>query len=211
MKFTYDWFSGNIPNWKRWLAHLIGKPYVEILEIGCFEGKATVWLLQNVLTHGSSSITVVDTFDGGEDQKALGIDVKELETTFRANIAELTTPHDILYVDGNELVAHECHSEFNYRVHIIKSDSWNVRADVVGNRFDMVYVDGSHLATNALHDCLLAFHAAKQGGLIICDDYEWDVMPGLQAPKSGIDAFISVFADRISVEERGYQVLLRKL
>jgi hypothetical protein len=62
MTFLYDWFSNNIPLWSKVLRKFKGKPNLLFLEIGCFEGKATLWLLENILTHPTSKIVVVDTF-----------------------------------------------------------------------------------------------------------------------------------------------------
>ncbi|WP_162666955.1 class I SAM-dependent methyltransferase [Gemmata massiliana] len=61
--FTEDWFAYNVPVWARVLAPLVGKP-VRALEIGVFEGRSTVWLLENVLTHPDVSLTWTDTFGG---------------------------------------------------------------------------------------------------------------------------------------------------
>ncbi len=48
--FTKDWFSHNEWNFIKYLAHLIDTP-CRILEIGCYEGRATVWMLENIATH----------------------------------------------------------------------------------------------------------------------------------------------------------------
>ena len=48
--YTRDWFGNNVPVWTRLLAPLAGRPGARALEIGCFEGRATCWLLGNVLT-----------------------------------------------------------------------------------------------------------------------------------------------------------------
>jgi SAM-dependent methyltransferase len=60
--FTADWFGGHIPVWQTALAHLAGRPDVDFLEVGCFEGRATVWLLGNILTHPGARIDCVDVF-----------------------------------------------------------------------------------------------------------------------------------------------------
>ncbi len=57
------------------------------LEIGVFEGRSTVWLLENILTHPSSTLTYVDTFAGGAEHESQ--DLTDLESRFRAN----TEPH----------------------------------------------------------------------------------------------------------------------
>jgi predicted O-methyltransferase YrrM len=60
--FTADWFGGHIPVWQTYLAHLAGQPNIRCLEIGCYEGRSTVWLLGNIATHPTARIDSVDAF-----------------------------------------------------------------------------------------------------------------------------------------------------
>jgi Methyltransferase domain len=60
--FTTDWFTGRISSWERILKDYKGKPDVSYLEIGAFEGRSALWLLENILTHPTAKITVIDTF-----------------------------------------------------------------------------------------------------------------------------------------------------
>src|SRR5438045_5203062 len=57
--FLSDWFSGNIPRFERHLGPLKGSACA-LLEIGCHEGRATTWLLENIAAHPASRITALD-------------------------------------------------------------------------------------------------------------------------------------------------------
>ncbi len=61
-RFTADWFSENIPVWQNYLGELAGRPHATFLEIGVYEGRATVWLLGNILTHQTATIDCIDPF-----------------------------------------------------------------------------------------------------------------------------------------------------
>jgi len=61
MKFTEDWFSNNIPTWEKYLSHYKNKP-LNFLEIGSFEGRSAIWLLENILKHPKSKLYVVDVW-----------------------------------------------------------------------------------------------------------------------------------------------------
>jgi len=105
--YTADWFDRHAPNWNRWLADFKGRPGLRALEIGSYEGRSAVWLLQNVLTDPSCVIECADLFDG------------DYLANFRANTAPwsgqvvehhgrsfdaLRTaqgPFDIVYIDGS--------------------------------------------------------------------------------------------------------------
>ena len=62
------WVEGDVSDWQAMFDELDleAKPDLRFLEVGCFEGQATIWLLENVLTDTSSRITVVDTFTGSD-------------------------------------------------------------------------------------------------------------------------------------------------
>lgn len=58
-EFSTDWFTGNVYLFERNLGHLKGTP-CRILEIGSFEGRSTIWMLENLATHPEARITSVD-------------------------------------------------------------------------------------------------------------------------------------------------------
>jgi hypothetical protein len=61
-EFSDDWFTKNIPVWRRLLAEYVGAPNLHYLEIGVYEGRASIWMLENVLTHETSRLTALDIF-----------------------------------------------------------------------------------------------------------------------------------------------------
>ncbi len=184
--FSADW-SGSRDYWPDLLAHLVGQPDLTFLEVGCFEGRATLWLLEHVLTHPSSRIVVVDTFKGNPEFALIGIDGNSYGR-FRRNTADYET-----------------------RIGIFSGPSgWMLRG-LVGAEFDFVYIDGSHMAADVLSDAVLAWPLLKPGGILAFDDYEWpgDGVP-LHTPRPGIDAFMSVHEERLEVLQVGYQVAVQK-
>ena len=80
------------------------------------------------------------------------------------------------------------------------------------NQFDFIYVDGNHTTVEVLEDAVLSFRLIKAGGILAFDDYKWDDSrlrhEGL--PRPAIDAFLKVYANKISVLSKGYQVWVRK-
>lgn len=61
--FSENWFTDKIPTWTTFLKEFKGKPDINYLEIGTFEGRSVLWLLENILTHPTSKITVIDAFE----------------------------------------------------------------------------------------------------------------------------------------------------
>ena len=78
-----------IPNWTYVLEQFKNKPNLNFLEIGCWEGRATCWLLENILTDKNSKITVVDTFGGSPEETGMnGLDFDNVLSRFKHNIQE---------------------------------------------------------------------------------------------------------------------------
>jgi len=61
--FTKDTFTDKISAWTKLLDEFKGKPGINYLEIGTFEGRSALWILENILTHPTSKLTIVDAFE----------------------------------------------------------------------------------------------------------------------------------------------------
>lgn len=175
-KFDHDWFSPNIPNLTRLFAGFKGDNAPQILEIGAFEGKSTVWFLDNVQ---DCFVTTIDTWMGGKDHDPNNPEInwKTVKDNFDHNVK-----------GKNIKVIHT--TSFEALMNIYRHQQ---------SQFDFVYVDGSHTAADVNLDLILSFKLLKTGGLIYCDDYLWgfNEFPVYDCPKLGIDSFVNVYADKL--------------
>lgn len=190
--YTSDWFSNNIPTWTGlfqrvgWNPDAPGKVGIEI---GSYEGRSSVWLLQNQFRHPDSRLLCVDVFADAEKPGSYW-------QNFKHNVVD---------------PAHGARVE----VHRGYSFSFLSRFVAEGRTCDFVYVDGSHRAADVLEDLILGFRALKPGGLLICDDYlggagsNADVTLG--SPKAAVDAFTTLYRDRLDFLHWGYQVAVAKV
>jgi len=60
-EFTSDWFSWRASSWEKHFIHLAGCP-IQCLEIGSFEGRSAIWVVENLLSHPASRLTCIDIF-----------------------------------------------------------------------------------------------------------------------------------------------------
>lgn len=190
-KFIYqaDWFSKYIPDWDQYSEKLRNAPNLKFLEVGSFEGRSTVWMLENVLTHPSSRITCVDTFGGSMEHGRMNLDITTIEDTFWHNI-KLTKAEN--------------------KVQVIKGKSQEILRTLPFNVFDFAYIDGSHLAPDVLSDAILIFPLMKKNGIMIFDDYFWDDEPDkLNRPKIAIDAFLKIYEGKYEMIKKGEQVAIK--
>jgi len=189
MAFTHDWFSGNIPNWTTWFAEFKDKP-IKVLEIGCYEGMATLWLLENILGHPRSSITVIDTFGGSiEHGDVAPVDFSNVRETFMQNTNKYW--EKILLIEGKS------------------------QKEIPGliERYNIIYIDGSHKASDTITDAALAWQKLLPGGIMVFDDYAWLGYPDKPSmnPYPAINAFLHMWEDEYKLIHKDYQVAIRKI
>ena len=195
-RYSTDWFDQNIDNWSRELSSLRSKPGLRFLEIGCFEGRATRWTLDNILTDQTSTIEVIDTFEGSAEHHNAQFArvVSTLRQTFDHNV-----------------------KPFTERVHVHQGRSHDVLPQIAPNRqayYDFIYVDGSHHQDDVYKDAVLTWPLLKAGAILAFDDYEWwwiDPDTGeRQAPKIGIHRFLDEHEGEYELLLKGWQLHIRK-
>jgi hypothetical protein len=186
--YTSDWFSRHIPVWEQLFRHLKGRP-ANILEIGSYEGRSTVWLCENVLTHPEATIACIDLFSGDGTQDYGASQQRAIKDRFVANTRR--------------------HAE---KIRMIEGASGDkARGFPREETFDAIYIDGSHKSWHVLEDAVLSFPLLKTGGIMLFDDYEGGDTASLQYPHLAIDAFLGIHADSVRVVHRGYQLALQKI
>lgn len=188
--FTHDWFSRNIPLLSEHISIFAGLPNLHFLEVGSWEGRSTCWLLEKILTHESAQISCIDTFEG-EDYLNLEQDIlQNVEDRFDWNIAQTGYARKVQKCIGR---------------------SQDVLRNLPLYTYDLLYIDGSHLAIDTLSDAILGWDLVKNEGLIIFDDYD-KFFPDNPSQNThlAVDAFITCFAPRIEVIHQSHQVILKK-
>jgi predicted O-methyltransferase YrrM len=190
-ELTTDWTSRNYHLWADLLAPRRREP-LRILEIGSWEGRSALFFL-NYLPR--ASIVCVDTFAGSVEHRAWPWwqrvrQLKRIERRFDRNLAP-----------------------FAPRVRKLKDDSLSAIGvlGLEGQRFDVVYVDGSHVAIDVYRDGVLAWPLVARGGLLIFDDYQRKRGLASDLPHIGIDAFLETVSGHYEELFRGHQIIIRKV
>jgi predicted O-methyltransferase YrrM len=188
---TTDWTSKYLVTWMGILAPLRDAS-LSILEVGSWEGRSALFFL-NFLPH--SKIVCVDTFEGSSEHHGWPLErrlsqLSGIERRFDQNIAE-----------------------FAGRVEKYKENSLLAlgRLGLANRRFDLIYIDGSHLAVDVYRDGVLAWPLLVPGGILIFDDYIFPVGPEHEQPHVGIDAFLGTIKNRYIELVRGHQIIVSKV
>lgn len=120
------------------------KKNFKYLEIGSYEGNSALFVSNNF--KNCDLIYCLDTWEGSDEH--INYDSKIIEKNFDNNIKNFKN------------------------INKIKSDSddFFLRNN---NKFDVIYIDGSHFAPQVYKDCFNAWNILMTSGFLICDDYIW--------------------------------------
>ena len=105
-QFTLEWFPPNQWQFESHLGNTAGEVR-SILEIGCFEGQGTCWLLENVATAPDARITCIDPIEQpcfwSNIAASNGLEKVELKLGSSREILPTLRPgaYDFIFVDGD--------------------------------------------------------------------------------------------------------------
>jgi predicted O-methyltransferase YrrM len=193
-RFTNEWFTPHVEAWTKLLDHV--RP-TQILEVGCYEGRATTFLIERCTRYGAPDLTCVDTWQGAAD---LPPKVMEgVEERFDSNVRLATDWSGRATVEK------------------IKKPSALALPELIaaGTQFDFIYIDGSHVAADVLTDAIDGFRLLRVGGAMVLDDYVWCMETHgkedlANMPKPAIDAFVNLFIRKIQLVNCHSQLSLLK-
>lgn len=155
---------------------LSGRPIRRILEIGTFRGK-TAWLLARLFSQ--ASITTVDLPEHDPILRATyGREKGEAYREYLEKRAEhLADP----------------------RIELIELNSFFL-PEKVSPGFDLLWMDGGHNWPEVGWDLCNAWHLARSGGIIMCDDVMTDPRAGDSFGRDQSHRAIAYLADRAGIE-----------
>ena len=195
-EFTQDWFHWAPEVWKQLIPLLPGRQ--AFLEIGSFEGRSTVWMLENMLDDGGW-IDCIDTWEGGEEHTGAQLD--GVEARFDRNTEKA-------------MLKFACETGVLRNVEKLKGSSVSRLADMLTNQvgsYDFIYIDGSHVAKDVMTDACMAWPLLKSGGIMVFDDYLWGApLTVTHKPKLAIDFFTTLFGEELDIIHLGYQLIVKK-
>jgi predicted O-methyltransferase YrrM len=191
-EFTSDWFSHNIPNFEQCKRILPNS--TNILEIGSYEGRSTLWLLQNF---ENAKVTCIDTWKGSDE-------------VLHEYIKNDISTEDILFKRFCKNT-----SEYMNRVQIVRNTSCKALKQIAleDARFQLIYVDGDHHRLNCLEDLVLSIRLLEVGGVILVDDYLWGSTKeeDPNCVRGAVHIFERIYAEYIELRILNYQAAYVKI
>ncbi|TRM63935.1 glycosyltransferase family 8 protein [Schizophyllum amplum] len=188
---TQDWFSGNVASWRALFSRVTARA-PRALEIGTWEGRSSVFLLQELCKDTGELVTIdhydlLQTEEGRKRRARVGHNLGIAGGASR--VIEAFSVPGLMSVLGEETTS-------------------------AAPGFDWIYVDGSHRADDTLLDGELVWRLARAGAIIIFDDYCWPAESdgSMLHPRRGIDAFLQLHAEEYErLSQPGeYQMVIQK-
>lgn len=181
MSYTVDWTTDTVKSWEP--LNKFKGVQSNALEIGVYEGRTAIWLLENILTHPNSFL--------------YGIDPYKYKERHELGDQELAAAYDRMLLNMQP-----------YFNKFLLLDEWSEMGiarlmldfDVM---FDIIRVDGSHKAFDTLSDMSMSWHLLKPGGIMIVDDYDDKAVVAQKekwnedCPKTAVDAFLKTVKAKV--------------
>ena len=163
---------------------------INVLEIGSWQGMSANFILGYFK---NARLTCVDTWDGADEHRSHDASDKsilsEIENTFDINIQEYS----------ERVTKHKCTS-YEFFNNFFEID-----------KFDLIYVDGSHHSDDVIVDAIKAFEMLKTDGVMILDDYFWNYYKNeIDNPAGAINSFLRLKKHQLKILCFDYQLVVKK-
>lgn len=182
-KFDYpNWSNIHHEHWQVIFNKYLPQP-TQMLEIGCFEGRSTMWFADKMIQSHKSTLHCVDNWKGGEEVERanFNFDMGVVRANFYSNIFK--------HRCATQIVPHECDSEVFLCTQMPRFYRF----------FDFIYLDGSHTQKDTLIDMTLCMSMLNKKGVLIVDDYmnKMGTENRLLRPKDAVDFIVKSFGDEV--------------
>lgn len=165
---------------------------IQILEIGTYTGISLIEIVKRI---PNSYGTGVDMWTPYKENNLLeNMKNLQIEESFHKNIKI---------------------SNMEERINGIKCDSKDLLLDMIkkNDKYDFIYIDGSHLCIDCYIDLVLSWELLEVGGIIAIDDYLYkkDDKNILNSPYEGINHFLNKYEGTYILLHKSYRVFLQKI
>lgn len=184
MQFDYpNWSNVHHNHWQAIFDKYLTQPKLQMLEIGCFEGRSTMWFADKLKENPKSVLHCVDSWAGGEEvvRSKLNFNMGVVRENFYSNVEE--HPH------CDQIYTHEHSSEIFLCTQMPRFYRF----------FNFIYLDGSHTQKDTLIDMVMCVCVLDTGGVLIVDDYLNNMATNnpLLRPKDAVDFVVKSFGNEV--------------
>lgn len=169
---------------------LIHRDKIYILEIGTFTGTSLVNILENV---PKAIACVIDKWKPyNECELIKTTNFADVKKTFYTNLQKANVINRLNTVFEGE------------------SKDILIERVKIGDKYDFIYVDGSHRLLDVYIDLVLSFEILQIGGILGIDDTTYNKEQILESPYEAVIEFLEKYKDRYILLENSYRIFIEK-
>ena len=192
--FTQDWSTF----FEQSLKSLFPTPIyntMTCLEIGSFEGRGTLMMIDKLCKHPNSKVYCVDPWN---DAYVAG--------------SEVFKEWDDKFIGQFERFKHNT-KDYNDKIISLRGCSNEMISQIPDASIDFAFIDGDRPdrpdrpAHQVYLDGKLTLRCMKPGGIIIFDDYLWKC--GTEVTAIGVDKFVEEFSGQVEVIQKNDQLVIK--
>jgi tetratricopeptide (TPR) repeat protein len=171
-----------------------GKEGCKVLEIGSYIGTSLIGILDR--TGENCMATAIDRWQDYDEFDNEEMTKRDIEQVFDVNIA----------ISG-----------YTNRVTKLKGDSVDCLIDLIrkSEKYDFIYVDGSHKCIDCYTNMALSWSLLKPGGILAVNDYIFNTellgTEPFSIPFLGVEHFLTKYEGKYTILNKGYRIFLQKL
>ena len=166
-----------------------------VLEIGCFEGLTSNYIVDKLLDEKTGKLICIDPLSDAY----LGSDPSKKILPY------FNKQYDRFVFNTQKNAS---------QIKLIRKTSSEGFADLFPtykNTFDLIFIDGDHRASVVYSDAVNSFELCKKGGIMLFDDYtDGGDYLGEESTKHGVDQFLATYSGMYELLLKNNQVALRK-
>jgi predicted O-methyltransferase YrrM len=188
--FTADWTSPLEQSLTQ-LFHADITTEMKCIEVGCFEGKGSLLILNKLCSHPNSQLYCIDHW----------------ENTYILENNTYSTEINNYFIGQYERFKSNT-IQYKDKIIELKGHSDTMLTSLQKNTVDFVYIDGDHSPEQVYKDAIHSFELLKSGGIIVFDDYLGEYKGIIT--KHGIDRFYEEKKNECKVLFSNYQFGISK-
>lgn len=172
------------------------------LEIGCYRGHTSNYIVENILSTAGKLICVDPLEDTYLVDNLTPVDIKN-----NVKWKNFKGQYDQFIFNTKENLE-------NNKIELIRKTSTQTYPLLKYNylnSFNLIYIDGDHREMPVYLDGVNCFNLLKTDGIMIFDDYDWKDYSNQTVTKYGIDKFLNEYKDKLKILTIEYQVVIQKI
>jgi predicted O-methyltransferase YrrM/tetratricopeptide (TPR) repeat protein len=162
-----------------------------VLEIGTFAGTSLVKIVEMIPGSKGTGVDTWTNYNENENTTLSRIEETQVVKSFLKNVMKSGLETRIVGLKQESSIA---------LLNMIKMDE----------KYDFIYVDGSHKLLDCYTDMVLAWKLLNKGGIMGIDDYLWNNTDVLNSPFEAVNAFLKKYEKELVVLSKEYRVFLEK-